>query len=473
MDVLLRSRPIGAEEFNHLMRAVGPFEPHPFLAIALSGGPDSLALALLLKRWTEENSGTLFAVTVDHGLRSESAEEAHCVSRWMEACLISHTILKWQGQKPSTHLQEKARKARHSLLEDYCRQQKIQHLFFAHHQEDQAETFLARFLHKSGIDGLSAMVSLQEGPFVRKLRPLLKIPKSRLYATLEAFQQPFLTDPSNKNLNFCRVQLRAQKEDFEALGISTSVIESSIEKNSWVRESLEKETIRALFQGVSVSELGYASLDLKKFRRFSFEIARRVLERTILLVGGKPYGPRSESLIPLVKLFQFFSQDSVVKTLNQTLLKKKQDTLFVIRETAANKKMNLNDKEIFEISQNQDFFVWEDRFLIEVEQERIKSFRERSLGPLGKKGVLFLKHQEVLTEDRRLMDKKMPQEVYDDILASLPALWKNEKLLSVPHLNWGMLFWQESGLKVLKPCFFPKNSLAPPLIHINFMENNF
>ncbi len=480
MDVHRRPLPIGEEEFDRLMQGLRPFESSPSLAIALSGGPDSLALALLLNRWVKKNSGTLFAVTVDHGLRSESAKESQTVAGWMQKRSIQHAILKWAGEKPLTHLQEKARKARHTLLERYCQDHQIQHLFFAHHREDQVETFLLRFLQKSGVDGLSAMSSLSEGPFVRKLRPLLKIPKERIYATLEDFEQPFLEDPSNENFKFRRVQLRAQKEGFEALGMSGDVIESIIEKSSWVRESLEKETIKALFEIVSVSKLGYATLDLKKFRTCSFEIARRVLERVVLMIGGKSYGPRWESLIPLVKLLQKAAQSSLVKTLNGVLLKKKHDILFLLKEPDNLQKINLL-AEIDADAKVEGFMIWKGRFLIEILQsddQKIpkkipKKIQGRSLQPLGKKGVLFLKHQGILTEERRIVDKKVPQGVYDDILATLPALWENDDLLSVPHLDWGLLFWQESRLKVSKIHFFPKNSLSPSLIHVNFMENNF
>ncbi len=480
MDVRLRPLPIGEEEFDRLMQEVGPFETSPSLAVALSGGPDSLALALLLDRWVKKNSGALFAVTVDHGLRSESAEESQTVAGWMQELSIQHAILKWTGEKPFTHLQEKARKARHTLLERYCQDHQIQHLFFAHHREDQRETFLLRFLQKSGVDGLCSMFSLSEGPFVRKLRPLLKIPKARLYATLEDFEHPFLEDPSNENFKFRRVQLRAQKDNFEALGMSTDVIESMIEKSSWVRESLEKETIKALFEIVSVSELGYATLDLKKFRTCSFEIARRVLERVVLLIGGKSYGPRWESLIPLVKRLQKDAQSSLVKTLNGVLLKKRHDILFLLKESNNFQKTSL-PAEIDDNANQEGFMIWGGRFLIEILQSDAQKFPQkfpqkfqgRFLQSVGKKGVLFLKHQGILTEERRIVDKRVPQEIYDDILATLPALWENDDLLSVPHLDWGLLFWQESRLKVSKIHFFPKNSLAPSLIHVNFMENNF
>ncbi|MBS0185596.1 MAG: tRNA lysidine(34) synthetase TilS [Proteobacteria bacterium] len=470
MDVRLKPLSIKEAEFERLMEKVGPFESSPSFAIALSGGVDSLALALLLKRWIKKNSGVLFSLTVDHGLRPEASQEAQQVSQWMKQHSIPHTILQWRGPKPKTHLQEKARLMRHELLESYCRDNKIQHLFFAHHQADQQETFLLRFLQKSGIDGLSGMAFVRETPFVRKLRPLLKISKERFYVTLEEFQQPFIKDPSNQNLKFRRVQLREQKEDFDALGISGDVIETLIEKSSWVREALEKETIKALFEAVFVSELGYASLDLKKFRTFSFEIARRVLERIIFMIGGKPYAARSASLLPLVKLFQTNSPESFIKTLNSVLLKKKHDILFVMKEPCRSSE-KYSFSKIKELSNNQGFFVWEDRFLVKIKD--ISLLGNRFLKPLGKKGILFLKKEGFLTKERKSDNNDLPLDIHDTILETLPSLWENEKLLSVPHLGWGMLFWQESGLESLKNSFFPKNSLAPFPIHVNFMENNF
>ena len=131
---------ISKHDFEKALASLGPFENNPTIAIAVSGGCDSMCLTLLLNDWTVANDGKLIALTVDHGLRSESATEAHQVSDWLSQRSIEHHILTWSGKKPTSGIQEAARKARYSLLEDWCLQHKVLHLFVAHNADDQAET---------------------------------------------------------------------------------------------------------------------------------------------------------------------------------------------------------------------------------------------------------------------------------------------------------------------------------------------
>src|SRR5579859_7234462 len=131
-------------EFAAVLSAIGGFEPRPFIAIAVSGGPDSLALTILADRWARERGGSAVALTVDHRLRPESAEEADTVGCWLAARGIAHTALVWDGPKPATGIQEAARAARYRLLAEWCAVEGCLHLLTAHQREDQAETHLIR-----------------------------------------------------------------------------------------------------------------------------------------------------------------------------------------------------------------------------------------------------------------------------------------------------------------------------------------
>ncbi|HZD25370.1 MAG TPA: tRNA lysidine(34) synthetase TilS, partial [Alphaproteobacteria bacterium] len=149
--------PLTAAEFAALMAPFAPFEATPALAVAVSGGADSLALALLADGWARRRGGVATALTVDHGLRPEAAAEARRVGRWLAARGIPHRILRWRGDKPATAVQAKARAARYALLADWCRRHGVLHLLTAHHRGDQAETVLMRLAHGSGVDGLAGM----------------------------------------------------------------------------------------------------------------------------------------------------------------------------------------------------------------------------------------------------------------------------------------------------------------------------
>src|SRR5205823_283329 len=153
--------------------AIGGFEARPVVVVAVSGGPDSLALVILADRWARQRGGVAWALTVDHRLRPESGEEARLVGEWLAARSIAHRVVHWTGAKPASGIQEAARAARYDLLAGWCRSHGCLHLLTAHHREDQAETYLMRRRAGSGLDGLAGMSAMRELPGLRLVRPLL------------------------------------------------------------------------------------------------------------------------------------------------------------------------------------------------------------------------------------------------------------------------------------------------------------
>ncbi|MCB1721002.1 MAG: tRNA lysidine(34) synthetase TilS, partial [Alphaproteobacteria bacterium] len=126
--------------FEETLEALGVGGAGP-IAVAVSGGPDSMALCWLLSRWAVERGVKIHVLTVDHGLRPEAAEEAIQVGAWLGGWSqqVEHHILRWKTPA-DTAIQEEARKARYGLMAEYCRVHDIRHLFLAHHRDDQAET---------------------------------------------------------------------------------------------------------------------------------------------------------------------------------------------------------------------------------------------------------------------------------------------------------------------------------------------
>lgn len=176
------AKPVTAEELKQKLIEMG-VDLSRRLAVAVSGGADSIALALLMGQICD-----IEAVTVDHGLRAEAADEARFVGEVMARHNIAHTILHWQGEKPSSGIQAAARTARYKLIQDWCTAKNISNLVLAHHLDDQAETFLMRLSRGSGVYGLAAMaeVSTLMGSLgsIHMLRPLLHVSKDRLISTL-------------------------------------------------------------------------------------------------------------------------------------------------------------------------------------------------------------------------------------------------------------------------------------------------
>lgn len=179
------------------------------LLVAVSGGPDSVALLALLAAWAEmPGRPPLHAATVDHGLRPESADEAAAVAQLCAKLGVGHATLRWEGPKPASGVQAEARRARYALLANEARRLGNATLVTAHTLDDQAETVLMRLSHGSGPSGLAGMRARTEVNGVALVRPLLGIPKARLIATAQARGLPFIRDPSNSDLRFERVRWR-------------------------------------------------------------------------------------------------------------------------------------------------------------------------------------------------------------------------------------------------------------------------
>ncbi len=200
--------PISASEAKTLFAG---WRDLPALVLAVSGGPDSVALMWLAARWRKgfARGPKLLAVTIDHGLRAEAAREARAVKRLASLLDVEHRTLRWTGDKPSRGVPAAAREARYRLLAQAARAARASHVLTAHTRDDQAETLLMRLLRGSGIAGLSGIARESERDGIRLVRPLLDVPKSRLIATLNRAKIAFADDPTNHDAAFTRPRLRA------------------------------------------------------------------------------------------------------------------------------------------------------------------------------------------------------------------------------------------------------------------------
>lgn len=180
--------------------------PHR-VSVAVSGGADSMALALLSREFCQIHDIHLIALTVDHGLRPESAQEAECVKKWLKDHRIAHETLLWQPED-TTVTQDMAREARYNLLLSYCQSHQIDALLLGHHALDQAETILMRFCKGSGLRGLRGMEDISYRDSVLILRPLLAFWPDQLRHYLAERRQAWVEDPSNHQQKYLRVIAR-------------------------------------------------------------------------------------------------------------------------------------------------------------------------------------------------------------------------------------------------------------------------
>ena len=293
------SSPLSLSEFAAIMGRIADFPPQTAFAAAVSGGADSMALSLLLAEYARRNQCALIAVTVDHGLRPEAANESKMVANWMRSRDIEHHILRWDAGKPQSNIQDQARAARYRLLSDFCLSRDIGYLCLGHHHDDQAENFMIRLARGSGVYGLAAMPKLARRLGVNILRPLLDIPKSRLIETLQAHGQPWIEDPSNQNTDFTRVKFRKSIPALFDLGLTPERIVKTAESMARAKTALSHYTALAKQQCLATFDSGYAAIDLRGFKTHPEEIGLRLLAETLQQVGGNEYPPRLDSLLDL------------------------------------------------------------------------------------------------------------------------------------------------------------------------------
>jgi len=242
------------------MSRLGPFEPAPRLAAAVSGGADSLALALLARDWAQDRGGSVLALVVDHGLRTESAAEAALTVRRLHAQRIPARLLGLTSLHRGPAMAERARIARYAALCDACRTDGLLHLLLGHHAADQAETVLIRRQGGSGASGLAAMPALSEQHDVRLLRPLLALPPGLLRDFLVAAGVAWVEDPSNQDLHALRPRLRAGLGDPAGTAPHTAALIRAAHAAGLARAERETRVAAALAGRATLSPFGFAIL---------------------------------------------------------------------------------------------------------------------------------------------------------------------------------------------------------------------
>lgn len=267
----------------------------PVIALAVSGGPDSTALMLLAARWRDAltTKPKLVAVTVDHGLRKESKGEAAAVARLARKLNISHRTVRWNGRKPSTGVQEKARAARYRLLGEAAQRAGAAHILTAHTLDDQAETVLIRMSRGSGLTGLGAMTRIAPLPpdgksLVVLVRPLLDITKARLIATLDIAKIPYVDDPSNRNPRFARSRLRGVMGALAEEGLDATRLAQLARRLKRAEGAIEAAVDRAMNElTVELSPPGSLCIEASRFADLPAEIALRLLGRAVARAGDE------------------------------------------------------------------------------------------------------------------------------------------------------------------------------------------
>ena len=306
------------------------------LCAAISGGPDSMALAFLLKCFSEKFNHKCQFYHVNHGIRKNSSLEADLVKNLMNKINCDLKILKWRGKKPDTNIQSIARVNRYNLIFNEMKKKGIKTVFFGHTREDLFENFFLRLVRGSGLEGFVSLnsISVKSKEFTI-YRPLINLEKKDLeYISRRVFGN-YIKDPSNNNTEFTRVRVRnflkfMNSEGFESkkfnltienLTESNKTINYYVNKNIKVNSRLDKKN----FFGI---------LSLSFFSEPN-EIVFRSLSKILSLFGYKYYPPRGKKVVDLIKAIKSGKKNKF--TLNGCILEKNSNLVLISRENITKK----------------------------------------------------------------------------------------------------------------------------------------
>ncbi|MCC6734752.1 MAG: tRNA lysidine(34) synthetase TilS [Bauldia sp.] len=275
----------------------------PVVALAVSGGADSLALLDLVRHWALRRASPpeLVVLTVDHGLRPESAVEARMVAAIAAGHGLRHETLAWDEPKPATGIEAAARAARYRLLAAAARRSGADVVVTAHHRDDQAETLLMRLGRGSGIAGLGGMPEarlLDRG--ILLFRPFLDVPKTRLVATARVAGFLPVEDAMNADPRFARARLRRLMPALAAEGIDAATLARAARQFRRADEALTALTQAFLDRALTTNALGMARMPRDRLAAEAEETRFRALGAIIAAVGGSGEAPGEEKLAALV-----------------------------------------------------------------------------------------------------------------------------------------------------------------------------
>ena len=297
--------------------------------IAVSGGPDSLALAALAKAYSYEKKCKIYYILIDHNIRKESSVEAKGVKKLLNKQNISLNIIK--NHRPiNKNIQSQAREIRYDLLSKFCKKKRINLILTGHNLEDQVETFFIRLSRGSGLHGLSSMKKINEiNSKIFVARPLLNVKKNELINISKCIFSKYYKDPSNENNKYLRTRIRKLKKILEKSGVNYDQIFKSIKNLASSRDTLDFYFNR-IYNDVVVKKKEYLSISLKKFNNLNQEMKMRVVNKSIKELTKSYYTPRSKKTINLVRELE--AKKKAKLTLGGCLILMKKNQIIIKKE---------------------------------------------------------------------------------------------------------------------------------------------
>ena len=298
--------------------------------VAVSGGPDSLALSFLAKIYSIKKSLDLKYFIIDHKLRKNSTHEAKIVQNQLKKFSINLNILTWRGKKPTKNIQSNARDKRYSLLVNKAKNFKIKNILLGHHLDDLFENFFIRILRGSGLNGLISLDQKTQIEKVNLIRPLLNFDKKDLIYISNYIFGSYIKDPSNEDDKFKRVKIRNFLNQLESEGLNRNKFYLTIKNLKFANETIKFYTKKNLEENTSFLKNKKLVILKKNFFYQSQEVVFRSFTEIIKFVGKKYYPARGKKVEKIIQSIK--SKASLKITLGGCIVKKVNQTIIVSKE---------------------------------------------------------------------------------------------------------------------------------------------
>lgn len=403
---------------DQMGQLIGPDFPAD-IAIAVSGGGDSMVMMHLAAGWARRFGIRLWPVTVDHGLRPESAAEAGLVADEAAGLGLSHSTLTWDGWDGTGNLQDNARRARLDLI--YRWRGPCQHVLMAHTLDDQAETLLMRLTRGSGVDGLAGMAARRAVPAPAQhrtitvvggppaptgvrdgrfwvLRPLLDVPREDLRHHAQVLKIPFIDDPSNDDTRFERVRTRKLIAD---AGLDIGTLGQTARSMRRAQAALDARAMDVSHK-IASSEapmLGYASFDRDGLAGTEAETRLRLVADAMMDIASQPYRPRLGALEAAVET----AVSGGTATLHGCLIFAADERIQICRELNVVKDLSVDIDQF-----------WDHRWQLMGPKDTAYSVRVLGAGGLSQ-----------ISDWRETGLRR-------EVLLVSPAIWQNDTLIAAP-----------------------------------------
>tara|TARA_B100001250_G_scaffold354473_1_gene328347 strand:- start:162 stop:1193 length:1032 start_codon:yes stop_codon:yes gene_type:complete len=315
--------------YSNFVRQIERYGKTDKIGVAVSGGPDSLALAFFAKCFSINKNINCYFFLIDHGLRKESHKEAKYIALELKKFNIFLKLIKWKGKKPESNIHHYARIHRYDLISKYCKKMKIKKLLVGHQQDDLVENFFIRLFRGSGLKGLASFgieSALREGN-IKILRPLINYKKSDLEHISKKVFKVFINDPSNNDEKFTRSRirnfLREENFDLEKLKLTLKNLNKSDQAiEHYVKKNID-ENCNYLIKKRKIMLSG-------KFFQNSEEIIFRSLNFIFTKISKKNYPPRGKKMLDFISRIK--GKNFKKTTLGGCLIEKVNKTIIIYKE---------------------------------------------------------------------------------------------------------------------------------------------